>query len=395
MERTGNRVKIERFLNRFLKKETLTDEQTARFAYGQVAGWVGLGANVFLFIIKVVAGLLSGSVSILADAFNNLSDAGSSLVALVGFRLSSAPPDREHPFGHGRMEYLSAMAVAALILVAGVELLKTAVDKILHPTVLQWQWVPVLILVAAIVVKGGMAWFYRRVDRVVDSQTLRAAATDSRNDILCTALVLVSTVVGGLYGVAMDGYVGVAVALFVMWSGFSVMRETVSPLLGQAPDPALVAEVKERVLSYDGIVGVHDLLVHNYGPGRLVLSLHAEVPCEGDMMKSHDLIDCIERDLADRFRAVVCIHMDPVDTADERVGQLRMLTQTVTEDVDPTLTLHDFRVVFGDTHTNLIFDLVVPFHHKTPGDTVREIERRLQTIDPHLCVVATVEHTYE
>ncbi len=387
-------MKIKRFLDRFVKKEALTDEQAARFAYGQVAGWVGLGANVFLFIVKVLAGVLSGSVSILADAFNNLSDAGSSLVALVGFRLSSAPPDREHPFGHGRMEYLSAMAVAALIMVAGVELMKSAVDKIMNPTVPRWQWLPVVILVAAILVKGGMAWFYRRVDKLVDSQTLRAAATDSRNDILCTALVLVSTVVGGLYGVAVDGYVGTAVALFVMWSGFLVMRETVSPLLGQAPDPALVQGVKERVLSYDGIVGVHDLLVHNYGPGRLVLSLHAEVPCEGDMMKSHDLIDCIERDLAATFRAVVCIHMDPVDTADERVGQLRMLTQTVAEDVDSTLTLHDFRVVFGDTHTNLIFDLVVPFQHKAPTDTVREIERRLQMVDPHLCVVATVEHEF-
>ncbi len=387
-------MKIKRFLDRFVKKETLTDEQTVRFAYGQVAGWVGLGANVFLFIVKVLAGVLSGSVSILADAFNNLSDAGSSLVALVGFRLSSAPPDREHPFGHGRMEYLSAMAVAALIMVAGVELMKSAVDKIMNPTVPRWQWLPVAILAAAILVKGGMAWFYRRVDKLVDSQTLRAAATDSRNDILCTALVLVSTVVGGLYGVAVDGYVGAAVALFVMWSGFLVMRETVSPLLGQAPDPALVQGVKERVLSYDGIVGVHDLIVHNYVPGRLVLSLHAEVPCEGDMMKSHDLIDRIERDLAATFRAVVCIHMDPVDTADERVGQLRMLTQTVAEDVDSTLTLHDFRVVFGDTHTNLIFDLVVPFQHKAPADTVREIERRLQMVDPHLCVVATVEHEF-
>ncbi len=387
-------MKIKRFLNRFVKKEALTDEQTARFAYGQVAGWVGLGANVFLFIVKVLAGVLSGSVSILADAFNNLSDAGSSLVALVGFRLSSAPPDREHPFGHGRMEYLSAMAVAALIMVAGVELMKSAVDKMVNPAVPRWQWLPVAILAAAILVKGGMAWFYRRVDKLVDSQTLRAAATDSRNDILCTALVLVSTVVGGLYGVAVDGYVGAAVALFVMWSGFSVMRETVSPLLGQAPDPALVQGVKERVLSYDGIVGVHDLIVHNYGPGRLVLSLHAEVPCEGDMMKSHDLIDRIERDLADTYRAVVCIHMDPVDTADERVGQLRMLTQTIAEDVDKSLTLHDFRVVFGDTHTNLIFDLVVPFQHKAPADTVREIERRLQTVDPHLCVVATVEHEF-
>ncbi|MBE6757417.1 MAG: cation transporter [Ruminococcaceae bacterium] len=391
----ANRVQIERLLNRFVKKGTLGDEQTARFAYGKVAGWVGLGANVFLFLVKVLAGALAGSVSIVADAFNNLSDAGSSLVTLVGFRLSSVPPDREHPFGHGRMEYLSTMAVAALIMVAGVELLKTAAEKIFSPTVLPFQWLPVIILVLSIMIKGALAWFYRRVDTLVDSQTLRAAATDSRNDILCTAGVLVSTVVGGAANIASDGYVGVLVALFVLWSGFSVLRETVSPLLGQAPDPVLVQGIKDTVLAYDGIVGVHDLMVHNYGPGRLVLSLHAEVPCEGDMMKSHDLIDCIERDLAEHFRAVVCIHMDPVDTADERVGRLRMLTQTVMEDVDAVLSLHDFRVVFGETHTNLIFDLVVPFHHKTPADTVREIERRLQVIDPRLRVVATVEHTFE
>lgn len=388
-------MKIERLLNRLVKKETLADEHAARFAYGKAAGWVGLGANVLLFLVKVLAGALAGSVSIVADAFNNLSDAGSSLVTLVGFRLSAAPPDREHPFGHGRMEYLSAMAVAALIMVAGVELLKTAVERILEPVLPQLEWLSIGILAAAILTKGALAWFYRRVDKLVDSQTLRAAATDSRNDILCTALVLISTLVGGFSGVALDGYVGVLVALFVMWSGFSVIRETVSPLLGQAPDPALVQGVKETVLRYDGIVGVHDLMVHNYGPGRLVLSLHAEVPCEGDMMKSHDLIDRIERDLAERFRAVVCIHMDPVDTADERVGQLRMLTQTVMEDVDAALTMHDFRVVFGETHTNLIFDLVVPFDRKIGGETVKEIERRLRVVDPHLRVVATVEHAFE
>ncbi len=388
-------MQTKRFLDRMIKKGALGDEQTARFAYGKAAGWVGLGANVLLFVIKVLAGALAGSVSIVADAFNNLSDAGSSLVALVGFRLSAAPPDREHPFGHGRMEYLSTMAVAALIMVAGVELLKSAVEKILSPVALPLQWLPIAILSVSILIKWWLAWFYRRVDALVDSQTLRAAATDSRNDILCTAVVLISTVVSGVFHLAPDGYVGLLVALFVLWSGFSVLRETVSPLLGQAPDPVLVRGIKETVLGYDGIVGVHDLMVHNYGPGRLVLSLHAEVPCEGDMMKSHDLIDCIERDLADRFRAVVCIHMDPVDMADERVGQLRVLTQTVAEDVDAALALHDFRVVFGETHTNLIFDLVVPFGHRTPSDTVQEIERRLQVVDPRLQVVATVEHAFE
>lgn len=385
---------IEHLLKQTKQRMALATEEETRAAYGKLAGWAGLSANVLLFLLKLLAGLLSASVSIMADAFNNLSDAGSSLVTLVGFRLSAAPPDKEHPFGHGRVEYLATLAVAGLILVAGVELLKSAVEKIVTPTAPRLQWLPLVILLLSIGVKWWMARLFRRVDDIVHSGTLAAAATDSRNDILCTAVVLISTLVGGFTGVALDGYIGVAVALFVLWSGFSVMRETVSPLLGQAPDPAFVQEVKNAVLAHEGIVGVHDLMVHSYGPGRLVLSLHAEVPCRVDMMKSHDLIDRVERELGERFHAITCIHMDPVDTDDERVGTLRMLTQTVVEDVDAALSIHDFRVVFGDTHTNLIFDLVVPFDKRVPGHLVAEIERRLQVVDPTLNVVATVEHQY-
>lgn len=376
------------------QRMALATEDETRAAFGKLAGWAGLAANVLLFFLKLLAGLLAASVSIMADAFNNLSDAGSSLVTLVGFRLSAAPPDKEHPFGHGRVEYLATLAVAGLILVAGVELFQSAMDKIVTPAEPRLQWVPLVILLVSMGVKWWMARLFRRVDARVHSGTLAAAATDSRNDILCTAVVLISTLIGGLTGVAVDGYIGVAVALFVLWSGFSVMKETVSPLLGQAPDPAFVQAVKDTVLSYDGVIGVHDLMVHNYGPGRLVLSLHAEVPCHVDMMKSHDLIDRVERELGERFHAITCIHMDPVDTDDERVGTLHMLTQTVAEDVDPALSIHDFRVVFGDTHTNLIFDLVVPFDKRVPSNLVAEIERRLQVIDPTLNVVATVEHEY-
>lgn len=377
------------------EKKTHTHTADARGAYGKLAGTAGLCANILLFAAKLLAGALSASVSIMADAFNNLSDAGSSLVTVVGFRLSSAPPDQEHPFGHGRMEYLSALGVAALIITAGLELLKSAIEKIVTPVEPQLRLLPIAILVFAIAVKAWMAYFYRRVDRVIHSQTLTAAAADSRNDILCTAVVLVSTVFGGLTGIAVDGYIGVLVALFVLWSGFSVMRETVSPLLGQAPDPEFVAAVKQTVLAQEGIIGVHDLMVHNYGPGRLILSLHAEVPAHEDIRKSHDRVDAVERELKEKFHAIACIHMDPVDTDDERIGHLRMLTQTVMEDVDPALSLHDFRVVFGDTHTNLIFDLVVPFRYTGATGAVAEIERRLRVVDDRLRVVATVEHDYE
>lgn len=382
-------------IRRFVRDRDNVKDGRVRYAYGRLAGIAGLTANILLFALKLLAGVLSGSLAIMADAFNNLSDAGSSIVALVGFKLSSAPPDKEHPFGHGRMEYLSAMAVAVLIMIAGFELATSAVDKILHPTPTDISWLPVAILAVSIAVKLWMALFYRKVGRTIDSETLKAACADSRNDVICTGVVLVSSVVGWITHVAIDGYVGAAVALFVIWSGFSIIREAVSPLLGQAPDPEMVEQIKKTVLSHEGIVGIHDLMIHSYGPGRCVISLHAEVPCREDLMRSHDRIDSIEKDLMREFNAIACIHMDPVDTEDERVETLRVLAETVTQDIDRRLSLHDFRVVFGETHTNLIFDLVVPFDFK--GDRAalgEEIQRRVQLADPRLFVVATVEHSF-
>ncbi len=383
-----------RLIKLFIKDPENVGNPAVRFAYGKLAGMAGLTANILLFAAKLTAGLLAGSLAIMADAFNNLSDAGSSIVTLVGFKLSSAPPDEEHPFGHGRMEYLSALVVAAMIIVAGFELASASVEKILHPELPAFGLLQVLILAAAIGVKLWMALFYRKIGGVIQSESLRASAADSRNDVLCTALVLVSTLVGWVSGVAIDGYVGAAVAVFVMWSGVSIMKETISPLLGQAPDPQMVKAIRETVLSHEGVVGIHDLMVHNYGPGRMVISLHAEVPCREDMMLSHDRIDCIEKELMQKYHAVTCIHMDPVDTEDERVESLRVLVQTVIGDIDKRLDMHDFRVVFGETHTNLIFDLVIPFDYKTKDGLVAEIQRRVQIADPRVFVVATVEHSF-
>lgn len=382
-------------IRRTERKTAQLDDNQKRYRFGKTAGLTGLGANLLLFAAKLLAGVLASSVAMVADAFNNLSDAGSSIVTLVGFKLSSAPPDEEHPFGHGRMEYLSALGVAALIMVAGFELATSAFDKILHPETPALQILPVAILAASIAVKLWMAMFYRRVDGIIQSGTLAAAAADSRNDVICTAVVLVSAIVGGLSGLAVDGYIGLAVALFVIWSGFSIVREAVSPLLGQAPDPAFVEQVKQTVLAHEGVVGVHDLMVHNYGPGRLILSLHAEVPCRVDMMKSHDLIDCIEKELMQRYHAIACIHMDPVDTEDERVGTLKILVETIVGDIDRRLSIHDFRVVFGETHTNLIFDLVIPFGYREAESLGQEIQRRIQIVDERLFVVATIEHSFE
>lgn len=378
----------------FIRNPEDTQSSGARYAYGRLAGAAGLCSNLLLFLAKLLVGLLSSSMAILADAFNNLSDAGSSIVTLVGFKLSSAPPDKEHPFGHGRMEYLTAMAVAVLIMLAGVELAKSSVDKILHPTQTSFSLLTAGILAAAIAVKLWMAMFYRGIGRRIDSEALRAAAADSRNDVICTGVVLVSSLVGLFTGWEIDGFVGAAVALFVIWSGFSVLKDTVSPLLGQAPDPAMVEGIRKTVLAHEGIIGIHDLMVHNYGPGRCVISLHAEVSSREDMLQSHDLIDRIEKEIAGQYNAMVCIHMDPVETDDPKVEALLELTREIVQGIDPSLNLHDFRVVFGKTHTNLIFDLVVPFGYKGSEGICGEIQHGLWEKDPTLFVVATVEHSY-
>ena len=371
----------------FVKRPEDTDDERVRYTYGRLAGAAGLTANVLLFAAKLAIGALSGSVAILADAFNNLSDAGSSIVTLVGFKLSSAPPDAEHPFGHGRMEYLSALGVAALIMAAGFELFLSAVDKIRHPALPEFG-------VLTIVVKLWMALFYKKIGNTIRSEALKASCADSRNDVICTGVVLLTSLIGWLSGVAIDGYVGLLVALFVIWSGFTVIKETVSPLLGQAPDPEMVQDIKNTVMAHPGIIGVHDLMIHNYGPGRLVLSLHAEVSCHEDMMRSHDLIDCVERELSRKYRAIACIHMDPVDSGNEEVEALKITVETILEDIDPRLTMHDFRVVFGETHTNLIFDVVAPFDFKDEASVKAELQRRVTVVNPQLFTVVTVEHSF-
>ncbi len=381
-------------IRRFVRDAEHTGDPKVRYAYGRLASVSGLTANVLLFLAKLTAGLLSGSLAITADAFNNLSDAGSSVVTLVGFKLSSAPPDKQHPFGHGRMEYLSALGVAALIMIAGFELATSSFEKILHPEPTAVDAVTVVILAAAIGVKLWMAWFYRRIGGRIDSESLRAAAADSRNDVVCTAVVLLTSVLSLWLPVSIDGYVGTAVALFVMWSGFSVMRETVSPLLGQAPDEQFVMDIKRTVMAHEGVVGVHDLMVHNYGPGRLVMSLHAEVPSHEDILQSHDLIDRIERELGEKYHALVCIHMDPVDFDDPEVAHMRAEVVMQLAEMNESLSLHDFRVVRGETHTNLIFDLVVPFDCRDGKAIADELARRIHEKDERLYAVITVEHAY-
>lgn len=379
---------------RFVKDGDNHTDPKVRLAYGRLAGIVGIVCNALLCVLKLIAGILAGSLAMIADAFNNLSDAGSSVVTLIGFRLAGAPPDKDHPFGHGRMEYLSAMGVAVLIILAGFELAGSAFDKILHPTESSFSLISTIILAVSIGIKLWMALFNGRIGRLIHSDALAAAGTDSRNDVLCTAVVLVSSVVGYFTSWSPDGWVGMAVALFVIWSGFTVIRDTVSPLLGQAPDPQLVADIQQTVLSYEGVVGIHDLIIHDYGPGRIIVSLHAEVPEDQPISKSHDVIDNIEVELLEKFNILSCIHMDPVDTDDPETLRLKEMTIGLMNAIDERLTLHDFRVVTGETHTNLLFDLVVPHQTKNTEELAIRMRDAVHDADPKLYAVIKVEHSY-
>lgn len=378
----------------FIRNADQTDHADVRYAHGKLAGITGLVCNLLLFVLKLVIGLLAGALAIVADAFNNLSDAGSVIVTLVGFRLANAPADEEHPFGHGRVEYLSAMGVAVLIMIAGFELATSAIDKILHPAAADFHWITIVILGIAIIIKLWMALFYRKIGQRIHSDALIASGVDSRNDVICTGVVLVTSLLSWRTGWVIDGYVGLAVSLFVLWSGFSIIRETISPLLGQKPDPELVQNIEETVLAHDGVVGIHDMMLHDYGPGRSIVSLHAEVPADQDILVSHDIIDCIEQELMHRFNIISCIHMDPIDTSNPQTLRLKEMAEQELAAIDSGLSLHDFRVVAGDTHTNLIFDVVVPFDYPRKDALVATLQQRIHAQNKKLFVVVKLENRY-
>ncbi len=366
-----------------------------RSAYGKLCGTVGIVLNILLFIGKLVAGLISNSIAITADAFNNLSDAGSSLVTLIGFKLAEQKPDSDHPFGHGRMEYLSGLIVSAVILMMGFELIKDSVDKIIHPTGVAFSVVVLVILVASIIGKCYMAFYNYRYGKRFESSTLKATAVDSLSDCISTTVVLIATVIGHYTDVQIDGFCGIAVGILIFIAGINAAKETLSPLLGEAADPEFVNQIEEIVLNFDkeSIVGIHDLIVHDYGPGRRVISLHAEVPAEGNILLLHDVIDNLEMKLREELGCLTTIHMDPVVTKDERVTELKTHCIELVKGIGESLSLHDFRVVFGETHTNLIFDVVVPFEfYLTDSETTKLIQEKVwDIIGKNYFVVITID----
>ncbi|MBQ6787124.1 MAG: cation transporter [Lachnospiraceae bacterium] len=349
-----------------------------RRAYGVLTGAVGIVLNVLLFIGKYLAGFLSGSVSIMADAFNNLSDAGSSFITMLGFHLAGKEPDPQHPFGHGRIEYVSGLAVSVLIIVMGVEVFKTAIQKIMHPEQMELSVITMLILFASIAVKIYMSLYNRTYGKKLDSSAMKATATDSLSDCISTAVVLLSMLVYQFLHINLDGWSGLIVAIFILIAGVNSARETLSPLLGEAPDEELVMEIEKMVMEHPDVVGVHDMVVHNYGPGRMMISLHAEVPGNIDVYQLHDSVDLIEFQIKQRFQCEAVIHMDPIATDDEQVMSLRQEIVELVRQYDEQLTIHDFRMVAGPTHTNLIFDVVVPQgYQKTDDEISAEIARRI------------------
>ncbi len=370
-----------------------TEDPEIRGKYGTLAGIVGILCNVLLFAGKLVIGTISGSVSIRADAVNNLSDASSNIVTLVAFRLARKPEDAEHPYGHARIEYLSGLAVAAMILLIGVELAKESIGKILHPEPVAFSWALVTVLVMSILIKLWMAVFNSSLGKKIKSTSLAATAADSRNDVITTGAVLLAAIVAKLTGLELDGYVGLLVAAFILWSGIGIAKDTISPLLGAPADPELTHLVKYEIQNYDPrILGVHDLMVHDYGPGQTFASIHVEVDRNEDVLEIHEMIDEAERMMLERHRIHLTIHYDPVVTDDAQLQMIRQRVMEILAEINPSLTIHDFRMVEGNEHTNLIFDVVVPDQLRGREKEIQQtLEQKLQTPEKRYHTVITFD----
>lgn len=379
----------------FIKDRENTSSPQVRKAYGMLCGGMGIALNILLFAGKFLAGFLSNSIAITADAFNNLSDAGSSLITLVGFQMAGQKPDPHHPFGHGRIEYLSGLFVSVAILIMAIELIQSSVDKILHPQPVVFNTLTIIILLVSIAVKIYMAYYNKNIGKKIDSAAMRATATDSLSDTLATTVVLAASLTAHFTGLKIDGYCGILVGLFIFYAGYSAAKDTISPLLGQPPEPNFVKNVETIVMSYEHVQGIHDMVVHDYGPGRVMISLHAEVPADGSLLILHDMIDNIEHRLHNELHCEAVIHMDPVITDDEQTNHLKKLLADLLHNNYPEIRFHDFRMVKGPTHTNIIFDIVVPFDYKERDDVITDfLQKEIHRIDSSYFAVIQVDKAY-
>lgn len=381
------------FLARFFIKDEFTEKET-RSIYGFICGGVGIFLNILLFVGKLFAGIVSGSISITADAFNNLSDAGSSVISIVGFKLASQKPDRQHPYGHGRIEYVSGLIISGLILLMGFELAINSVKKLFTPDGTTFSILILIILAVSILTKCYMAYYNFNIGKKIDSATVKAVATDSLSDCIATSIVLISMLVEHFFNLNVDGIGGIIVSIFILFSGFEAAKDTINPLLGGEPDEELVNAITERVLNFDEkIIGIHDLMVHDYGPGRKFVSLHAEVPANENILAIHDIIDVLEVTLQLELDCMATIHMDPIVTDDPLVNELKSKVKDTVSKIDPALKVHDFRTVIGQTHTNLVFDIEVPFDFNLADTELQALVQNnvFKDIGPNYFVVTKID----
>lgn len=378
----------------FIKEGADTTDPAIRHRVGLMGSGMGIFLNALLFAGKFFAGVMTGSIAVTADAFNNLSDAGSSIVTLLGFKLSSQKPDRDHPFGHGRIEYLSGLLVAGAILLMGFELAKSSVEQIIHPEAVSFNTLSAVILAVSVAVKLFMAAFNRSLGEAISSAAMKANASDSMGDAAATSAVLIGSIIGHTMHISIDGYLGVVVSLIILYAGWEAAKDTVTPLLGTAPEPDFVSAVHDLVMAHDEIKGIHDLVVHDYGPGRLMISLHAEVNSDGDILELHDVIDNIEKELAAAFRCEAVIHMDPINVDDRETSEMRHRVDGLAKELEPNMTIHDFRMVTGPSHTNLIFDMVLPLESSLTPEKARDMmEEKVSSMGPYFAVI-TVDRPY-
>ena len=389
-----NMIKL--LIRTFVKNYEKTDDKKVRESYSVLGGVLGGICNLFLFAVKLFIGMTMKSIAIMSDAFNNLSDMGSCCVAVIGAKLSNRRPDREHPYGHGRLEYISSLIVAFLIMLVGFELFKSSFDKILHPEEITFSLPMMIILALSLLVKLWMYFVYTYIGKTIDSTVMRATARDSVNDVISTSAVMIATTIGYFLPFSIDGYIGVIVAVYIMYGGFDLTRETIGLLLGTPPSPELIQQITDEVTKADEISGIHDLIVHDYGPGRKFASVHAEIPENSNIVHAHEVIDEVERDVTERLGIMLVIHMDPVADKDEVVIDLKKLVLETAKGIDETITIHDFRITNGDKKINAIFDMVIRdnFDENERKKIVDELKKRVAEKDPRLNLIVTIDEVY-
>lgn len=381
-------------INIFIKDKDIKDTKV-RAKYGTLSSITGIIVNFILSIVKVIIGIIANSMSIISDGLNNITDAGSSVITMIGFKMSQKKVDNDHPWGHGRMEYIAAFIVDMLIILVGIELLKSSVDKIINPSMPEISTITITILVIAIIAKLWLFVFYKKIAKIINSEAIKGNAYDSISDVISTFVVLLSAIVAKFSNISIDGYVSILVSIFILFTGFKALKETVDILLGAKPDPELVKGIEEFTKKYEMIVGIHDMMIHDYGPGRKIVSFHAEVPSNSDICMAHDIIDQMEQDIYDEFNCITTIHMDPIEVDDEEINKMRKITENIVKDINKNFSIHDFRMTNGGGRVNLIFDLVVPREEKIDNDKLKkQVQEKIHSKNKKYYAVPKIEHSY-